>query len=535
MLLSRLRHSIGHATMDKLSTSSRSIASEPCFQHLPHEVLQQVLSYLPIKGARNVFKLLSRDYRVNTDYLRVAGLVQARIRDKVKIESQQQAESRLASLVGDCMNGAFPVALRSALIMELGGTLSQLPATLHAEALRFFLSQCGTIGEHAGPVARHKCMLQSIHAYQRRTELEPQLQKFMSVNDEEATIAADYFIADIDHGTVPLMQVIHHLAGLLAAMDGADAMNDSEQGDRAIAMMCEHCTDLFAVLDSDAVMLRNKAGWEQIAVLKARFAEKATLLFPARSMSCQAALVSVVLDLSGQGSAMRRQAEKDGRSLIARTPDAMLLENLAPLARTLFRRGVINTLIKRVEAWPEPGVKLGMLRQLAVVAWERGAMDHMERLCESICKLAPPDPVAMQALMQENSHKDGFSRMEIGTRDILPYLLCVPTGLPRVAAIEALGIFLLVLPEPKQSKKLQSRLLALCAYAVRAQAILMGRYYASNEPELERIADAAKAATIRPAMGGAASSTASPRTNPAYEAAMRMLEQHRQQNTKRGD
>jgi hypothetical protein len=59
--------------MDKLSSSSRSIASAPCFEHLPHDVLQQVLCYLPIKGTRNVFRLVSKAYLASTDYLREAG------------------------------------------------------------------------------------------------------------------------------------------------------------------------------------------------------------------------------------------------------------------------------------------------------------------------------------------------------------------------------------------------------------------------------------------------------------------------------
>jgi hypothetical protein len=517
--------------MDKLSSVSRSTAA-PCLEHLPHDVLQHILHYFPIKGARNVFKMLAKGYLASTDYLRIAGLVQARIRNKVVGKSQQQAESRLASLIEDCMNTAFPVALRSALVMQLIETLPQLPGASHAAAMQIVLTHCGTIGEHAGQVAKQKCMAECIHAYQRRTELEPQLEKFRPANDEESRIAAGYFAADLDHGSVPFMQVISHLTNLLAAMDSADAMDDSEEGDRAIAMMCGHCTELFAVLHGDAVTLQKNAGWGQIAVLKATFAAKATLLFPTRSLACQAALVSVVLDLSEQGSAMRKQAEKDGRNLIADTPNDMLSANLTPLATSLFRKGVINTLIKRVEAWPVPDARLGMLRQLAIVAWERGAMDHMEHLCASICKLVPPDPVALQALMQANLQKGAFDRMEISTRDVIPYLLCVPPGLPRVAAIETLGIFSLAMPELNQGIKAQRRFLSLLNYSIRARTTLIRRYYSSNEAELERVADAAKSNNGRSPAGSSASSSAGLRANPTYVAAMQMLEQFKKQNAK---
>ena len=518
--------------MDKLSGVSRSTSVAPCFEHLPHDVLQHVLHYLPIKGARNVFKLLAKGYLISTDYLRIAGLVQARIRNKVASESQQQAESRFASLINDCMNSAFPVPLRSALVIELIGTLPQLPGASHAEVMRVVLAQCATIGEHAGQAARHKCMARCIHAYQRRTALEPQLQKFRPANDEEACIAANYFVAGVDHGTVPFAQVVNHLTNLLAAMDWTDAMNDCKEGDRALALLCDHCTELFAVLNGDAASLRKNAEWGQIAVMKTKFAAKATLLFPARSMPCQAALVSVVLDLSEPGSAIRKQAEKDGRNLIAETPDDMLSANLVPLATRLFRKGIINTMIKRVEAWPEPDARLCMLRQLAVVAWERGAMDHMEHLCADICKVATPDPVTLQALMQANMQKRAFDRVEIATRDVIPYLLCVPPGLSRVAAIETLGIFLLVMPELNQDIKAQLRFLFLLNYSIRARTTLIRTYYSSNEAELERVADAAKPKNGRLPAGGSASSSADLRANPTFVAAMQMLEQFKKQNAK---
>lgn len=226
---------------------------------------------------------------------------------------------------------------------------------------------------------------------------------------------------------------------------------------------------------------------------------------------------------------MRKQAEKDGRNLIANTPDAMLIANVVPLSRSLFRKGVIYTLIKRVEAWPDPGARLPMLRQLAIVAWENGAMDLRERLCAGICKLDPPDAVALEAMMQANMDQRGSVRLEMATRDVIPYLLCVPSGLPRVAALETLGIFLLVVPERNQSTRAQARFTALLVYSIRAHAKLISTYYDSNEAELERRADAARS-TGGGAAAGAASSTTGPRTNPTYVTMMRMLEEMKKQN-----
>src|SRR6476646_6354185 len=118
---------MAHATMDQLSRVSRNTA-EPCFDHLPADVLQHVLHYMPIKGARNVFKLLAKGYLVSTDYLRVAGLVQARIRNKVLGETQVQASNRFAGLIDDCMDHRLPASTTISLLMELINLLPALPA-----------------------------------------------------------------------------------------------------------------------------------------------------------------------------------------------------------------------------------------------------------------------------------------------------------------------------------------------------------------------------------------------------------------------
>lgn len=80
-------------------------------------------------------------------------------------------------------------------------------------------------------------------------------------------------------------------------------------------------------------------------------------------------------------------------------------------------------------------------------------MDHMARLCAGICKLDPPDAGALQANMKQRPSV----RLEMATRDVMPYMLCVPSGLARVAALETLGMFLLVFLEKNQSARAQAR------------------------------------------------------------------------------
>lgn len=515
--------------MDKLSSTPRPVAAAALnLQHLPDDVLRKILHYFPVKATRRTFRLLNRQFLIGTDYLRIAGMVQTRIRSKAATESQQRAESRFATLIDDCMNSAFPLALSSSLVVELIGTLPQLAPAAHAEAMRVVLARCAAIGEHAGDMARQKWMALCIHAYQLRTEQEPRLPMFKPGNDEEARIAAAYF-TEIDVAATPMKQLASHLEHLLAAMDWADAMDDSEEGDGVLTLLCEHCTDTFFQLNHAPAVMKKDAAWAQLPALKTRFAQKAVLLYPMRSVSCQAALVAVTLDLAVQDSAMRRQAEKDGQNLFAETPNAMLPANLAVLARSLFRKGVINTLIMRVEAWSDPVTRLAMLRQLAIVAWEKGAMDYMEYLCANISKLNPPDAVALQALMQANMHQGPMVRMEMVTRDVMPYLLCVPPGLPRVAALEAAGLFKAVVPELNQSVRAQERFLALLSYSTRTHARLIATYYSSNEAELERHADAAKAAS-NPTAAGGASARSDPNDNPAYRAVMQMFQNMKKQN-----
>ena len=515
--------------MDKLSSTPRAVAvAAPALQHLPDDVLRKILHYFPVKAARRTFRLLNRQFLLGTDYLRIAGMVQTRIRSTAATESQQRAESRFATLIDDCMNSAFPLALSVSLVVELIGTLPQLAPAAHAGAMRVVLARCAAIGEHVGDMARQKCMALCIHAYQQRSEQEPQVPMFKPGNDEEARIAAAYF-TEIDVAATPMKQLASHLEHLLAAMDWADAMDDSDEGERALTRLCEHCTDTFFQLNHAPASMKKDAAWAQLPALRTRFAQKALLLYPMRSVPCQAALVAVTLDLAAHGSAMRTQAEKDGQNLIAETPDAMLPAHLAVLARSLFRKGVVNTLIMRVEAWSNPVARLAMLRQLAIVAWEKGAMDHMEHLCANISKLDPPDAMTLQAFMQANMHREPMVRMEMATRDVMPYLLYVPPGLPRVAALETVGLFKAVVPGKNESVRAQERFLVLLNYSTRTHAKLIATYYSSNEAALERQADAAKAAS-KPTAAGGASARSDPRDNPAYRAVMQMFQDMKKRN-----
>jgi hypothetical protein len=396
------------------------------------------------------------------------------------------------------MNRTFPVALRHALIMELIETLPQLPAAVHAEAMRFVLAQCDTIGDQAGHGARQDCMVRCIHAYQRRSGQETQVEKFVPANDEEARIAAEYF-TEIDPKSIPPCQVIAHLDNLLAAMDWADAMSDREGSERALISLCVHCEDTFALVNGLPALLKKDAAWGALPALRAGFAQKALLLVPVTSVACQGALISVAFHLADPHSAMRKQAERDGRTLMEEVFDAKRPANVGWLADNLFYGDVIHALIKRVESWPEPNARLAMLRELAAVAWEKGEMAQMEKLCAAICKLDPPDPAALQALMQANMEESAFAHMEIASRDVIPYLLCAPPGLPRVAALDTLNLFMMKLPKFEQRLKVQLRYNKLFFYGLQARARLIGTYLNSNEPALERLAGAAMPAARRTA------------------------------------
>ena len=155
-------------------------------------------------------------------------------------------------------------------------------------------------------------------------------------------------------------------------------------------------------------------------------------------------------------------------------------------------------LLERVDAWPAPAERLAMLRQLATLAWEQGAMPQMERICDRICKLEPPDPVALQALMQASMSKPAAERVDCATRDVIPYLLCVPSGLPRLAAFDAMLELIRAVPELKPGMKAQQRRTALRSYAIDAKLRMLTVHYSSNERELEHSANGASSPAVVP-------------------------------------
>lgn len=477
-------------TLNKTSNTSRVIAASSHLEQLPRELFQKIVHYLPVKTARNAFRLVNRHYLADTYYLRMAGLLQGRIRNKVGTESQQQAETRLASLMNDCMSNDFPVALRRSLLMELIGTLPQLAAVMHARAMRVVLARCDTIGERCGQAIMRECMATCIHAYQQRLDQTPHLEMFTPENDEEARIAVAYF-TDIDPAAVSLSQVIRHLHQLLHAICCADLMKDVEEGERALIFLYEHGIDTFAVLDGLPFHLKQGKAWADLVELKSLFARPALLMLPLRSPPVQAVLVSLILSLSTQGSAMYRQAENDGLALLEETSDAMLPSRLAWLANNLFHGDLVDAVTKRVQSWPEAGARLAMLRQLAVVAWEKGAMGRMEKLCAEICRLDPPDLSALETLMQANTHKDKVTRLDISTRDVLPYLLHVPPGPTRDAAVRSAAFFSIGITSLDTGLKERLRSAALYTYALSALMKLKPDGQDSKEAQPDRRPDAA--------------------------------------------
>lgn len=480
-------------TLSETPSASRVIAASSHLQQLPRELFQKIVHYLPVKTARNAFRLVNRDYLGGTEYLLMAGLLQTRIRNKVGTESQQQAESRLASLINDCMRDDFPAALKRSLIMELIETLPQLPAAAHAHAMRFVLARGDTIGRQAGQATRRDCMVRCIHGYQQRSEQAPQLESFTPANDEEARIAFAYFTG-IDPTTVPLSQVIRHLDHLSLAMCRAELMSDGEEAERAMVFLYQYCIDTFTLLDGMPFYLKQGKAWAHILELKSLFAKPALLMLPLRTAPVQAVLVSLVLGFSAQGSAMYLQAESDGLALMEETSDAMLPSRLAWLANNLFHGGLVDVLIKRVQSRPDTVGRLAMLRQLAVVAWEKGAMGHMEKICAEICRLDPPDPAVLETLMQANTQKDKVARLDISTRDVLPYLLHVPPGPTRDAAVRSAAFFSIGITSLDTGLKERLRSAALYAYALSAMMKLKPDGQGSSEAKPDRRPDVAEPA-----------------------------------------
>jgi hypothetical protein len=127
--------------------------------------------------------------------------------------------------------------------------------------------------------------------------------------------------------------------------------------------------------------------------------------------------------------------------------------------------------------------------------------------------------------MQANMEESAFAHMEIASRDVIPYLLCAPPGLPRVAALDTLNLFMMKLPKFEQRLKVQLRYNKLFFYGLQARARLIGTYLNSNEPALERLAGAAMPAARRTADAASTPATAGPFAHPQANAMVHRLGQ----------
>lgn len=460
--------------MKKVDVDTNVIAAPPSLQQLPLELFQAVLHYLPVKTTRDTFRLVNRNYQAGTRYLRLAGLLQTRLRARIGAESAQQTQSRLAGLVGACLDFNFPLALRHLMLMELIDTLPRLPAENHGQALRYLLIFHDLIAEAVGPASRREFMARGIHACQRRLEQCRELAEFDPEDDEQVLIGIDYFTG-IDPTAVPIEQVYFHLLNVRVAIVWADNMNNREESERAMVFLCKYCLDTYALLGGIPIDWEQRRAWVNLMELKTTLVEQALLMVPRSCLTVQAAIASLALGLAAQNSAMHRQAQRNGLALIANTSNALLPAKLRWLATNLFHGGVIESLVERVTTWREPGAKLTMLRQLATVAWEKGAMRRMEILCAAVSRLESPDPAALEAHMQANLHRSVVERLDISTRDVIPYLLCVPPGSTKAAAVRVLALFSAGVPPTDVELKKKLRAKMLHAYSLDACARLQPR------------------------------------------------------------
>jgi hypothetical protein len=122
---------------------------------MPQDVLQHILHYLPIKGVRNVFRLLSKGFLASTDHLRIAGLVRARVRSTAASETQGEALKRFTGLIGDCMDQRLPTGTTMSLFMELIDSLPMLPTADLPAATRSVLASSRLLGARSGKNARN--------------------------------------------------------------------------------------------------------------------------------------------------------------------------------------------------------------------------------------------------------------------------------------------------------------------------------------------------------------------------------------------
>ena len=428
--------------MDNLTHASRSIAVGPCFEQLPRDVLQQVLQYLPIKGARNVFRLLAKGYLASTDYLRIAGLVQARIRRQAMEQKQEQASHRFARLLDDCMDHRLPAATSSSLLMELIDLLPVLPAADLSAAMRSVLASGKRLGEQAGNEVRARCMERCIDSYQSRSEADTDLPGFEPMDDEEAALAARHFRCNSQPFFASPQQVLRQMENLHAAIAWTGKVTDADERVRLLGRMCRHGVTTFAMFNQMDQELRHGGKLQRAQALRSKLTHTAMQLLPAQDVEGQVALVSLVLEVAANERSAYQLAVTAGRHLLRQMPDSVLLSSWPVIAKGLFRSGLVKSLIQRANAWPEPQARAAMLAQVASAAFDKGALAELDSVCAMVNELVPPRTAPLYKLIERHRDTHGKARAEVIMRELIPPLMALPAGLEKCALIAAASAFI---------------------------------------------------------------------------------------------
>lgn len=428
--------------MDKLSVVSRSITAPLCFEHLPHDVLQNVLHYLPIKGARNVFKLLAKGYLASTDYLRIAGLVQSRIRSQAVGESQAQASVRFTGLINDCMDHRLPAGTTNSLIMELINLLPTLPAAALPLATRAVLAASKRLGEKAGREVRQRCIERCVETYQSRSESDAQLPRFEPMDDEEAALAARHFGCSFKPFFATPEQVLRKMENLHAAIAWAGKVADTDERELLLHKLCRHGVTTFAFFNQMDQELRHGGLVQRAQILRTNLANIALQSLPAEAVSGQVALISLALEVSVNDRNAYQLAVSAGRRLLKQTPKSALFADWPTIAKCLFRVGLVQALTERARTWPEAQARAAMLGQIASAAFDKGALKELESLSAMIIELAPPRTAELYEMIKRHAYTHGTARAEVIVRELIPPLIALPAGLEKYVLIAAASAFI---------------------------------------------------------------------------------------------
>ena len=179
----------------------------------------------------------------------------------------------------------------------------------------------------------------------------------------------------------------------------------------------------------------------RVQILRNNMAHATLQMVPAQAVIGQAALISLALEVSANDPKSYQLAASAGRRLLRQTPDGTLLANWTTIAKGLFRVGLVETLIQRARAWPEPRGRAAMLNQVASAAFEKGALDELESLCTMINELVPPQSAQLYELIKKHADTCGAARVEVILRELVPPLIALPAGLDKFVLIAAASAF----------------------------------------------------------------------------------------------